>query len=732
MYDEFLYGKNQIQNIVGIEYRDGKLQIFTEDYGEINCQELDFSPFVLYEGPVYPECQRLKGNLPLDHFKRYKNQGEAIKEQKIARWKGYETWRSNNIVEGAMIAKGLTFFKGMFPKDVSILSIDLETVEIDPNNPNAKILSAATAFRKAGKIERRLFPYDNYLKEEHLIKDLSDYIRKVDPSLVIGYNLLGFDIPYIANRHDNFRVGRNKSNWIIDERPREKRKDGSQSYSFNACHIYGRQVIDVLHFVIDYDLANERKLPSYKLKEVMAFLKLEKEGRVHFDASQIKELYHIPEEWEKIKAYNLDDAEDPITLLDYIWEPYFYFTQHIPMSFERISQTATGTKINNFMLRSYLQQGHSIPIGDEKRHYEGGISFGNPGLYKNVNKVDVRSMYPSIILMLNLYVKHKDPEKHFLKMMKIFTEQKIQNKIKYEKTKDISYLNKSNSGKIFINSGYGATGAGRLNFNSMDLAEFIAAKGREILNKGIDWAKSKNWEIVNADTDSFSFTTGKKLNKYAFKVVLDELNSLYPEEIEWENDGQYDKFLVVKAKNYVSVKGDEIKIMGNSLKATMKEPALKNFIKDIINNLLEEKGLEDALSIYCDYARDICSIGDRNSMAMWSSKKTVTKAVLENSRTNEARVREAIKGKNYSEGDKIFVFFESPEVVRLIEDFGGIYDKDKLFGKLHSTIKTFANVIDVTSFPNFKLKREKQNLELVLANKEYAIKKMCENTNNNN
>lgn len=725
--DKLIYGKSGLERVVGAEWKNSVLTIFIEHEADIETIEIDHEPYTLFDGPVFKECRELEGKLPLRYYKKYENENDQKWDAIKARRQGYEIWRAFDTIEGALISKGITFYRGMDPTDVSILSLDIETTGVNPKD--SIILSISTTFRKGKTLEKRLFAYDDYANEKLMVQDFADYVRKMDPSILTGYNILGFDIPFILERHPNVLLGRNRSKVFVSEETKEKRKDASQSYSFRPCHVYGRQIVDAFHLTIDYDLSSGRKLPSYKLKEVMAFLELEKEGRAHYDASKIRHNYMIPEEWEKIKAYNIDDADDVITLLDHLWEPFFYFSQHIPMTFERQTQTATGTKINNMMLRAYIQDRHSVPIGDEKKPYEGGLVIGNFGLFEHCNKVDVKSMHPSIMVLKNICVDHKDPLKYFPKLVTHFRKARIDDKDLYEKTKIKKYKSQSEAKKIFINSLYGFLGARRLNFNSMAAASEITAESRDILRKGISWSDKKNYTIVNADTDSFMYSSGKRIPAEAFAKEIIDLNSIFPSQIEWEHDGQYEKVLVLKSKNYVLVEyGGKTITKGNSIKATMKEPALRKFISDVISHLLDKRTEFEIARLYVSCVFKILQIGKTTPIDEWCSKITVTKAILEKSKTRQARIRESLAGSNYKEADKAFIFFETKEKVCLLENFNGVFYEDAMFKKLFSTAEIFDNVFNTDILINFAHKRSKSLLQSLKSESDIdaVAKALCE------
>lgn len=218
-----------------------------------------------------------------------------------------------------------------------------------------------------------------------------------------------------------------------------------------------------------------------------------------------------------------------------------------------------------------------------------------------------------------------------------------------------------------------------------------------------------NFTLVNADTDSISFCKAdqSEFTEEEQELLLDELNSLFPEKIRFESEGTFETVIILKAKNYVlKKKGEKPKYKGSAIKATLKEPRLKNFIKDIIKEIGLGRGAY--YNTYGLYAREIMNIKD---ITPWCTKKTITDKVLNGTRTNETKVVDAVGDADYREGDKIYVFFKSDKTLCLRENFDGDYSKDALLKKLYDTAKIFETVIDISIFPNYSLKKNKKALE---------------------
>lgn len=688
-----IYGKDKRVGITSIDVKDENAIIY---YADRSTEEVPVDLFILWTRKLSDRHLSMNGRLAFKYATKYDNRKKWKDVINMSQKKKYEFMVPWNPVENMMIKGGFNNMKDIKVNDVSVLSFDIETTSLDPKHPNAKVLLISNTYRdQSGRTHRKLFSYDDYVDDTDMIMDWCSYVRDIDPGFIIGHNVFGFDFPYLAGRvNGKLRLGSKGEYAMLSKYPREFRKDGSQTYSYKNVQIAGREIIDTFFLAIKYDIG--RKYPSYKLKEIINFEGLEVEGRQHYDASKIRKNYLDRTEFKKIKEYAVHDADDSLALYDLMVPAFFYYAQHIPKRFQEIINTATGAQINSLMVRTYIEKRHSIPRASDTIRYEGAISFGNPGLYNNAYKVDVASLYPSIMLEYEVFDDDKDPEGHLLLLLKHFTMERLANK---EKAKSSEYYDALQSAqKIGINSIYGFMGAPGLHFNSPANAAAVTAKGREILNKALNWAKSKGYEIVNADTDSITYTG----SSVTIKEDLDSLNALYPKQIKWEDDGVFDSVLVVKAKNYVLVQDGEMKIKGSGLKATMKEPALQKYIKDTINAILEERSVKD---IYMSYSKRIKNLRDISS---WCSKKTVTKSVLKPSRTNEQRILDALDGKHVSEGDKIHVFFEKDDKLTLLEDFSGVYSKNKLYEKLYKTTKIFEQVLDITEIPNLKLKRNKE------------------------
>jgi DNA polymerase I len=488
-YDKLLYGKSGISRVVGLECNGTNLDVYRLlENGETELTKLPFKYWLLSSESGNSGWVKMKGNLHYQYGKQFSTKAEFAKARHMMKDTCYSVW---NPTESAQLKDGISFFLGLKPIDLPILSFDLETTGLNPDLPDAKVLLISNTFRKNGAITRRLFAYDDYESQAEMLTAWSEWVCEMNPAVITGHNIFGFDFPYMISIAEQegvtLNIGRDGSPATKDDYEANFRVDGSKSLAYNRIHVYGRQCIDTMFLAYRYDIAS-KKYDSYGLKQIIKQEGLEKAGRVFYDAGQIRFNYTKPEEWAKIKTYCNEDSDDSLALFDLMSPAQFYWTRHVPRSFQQVHESATGAQLNGIMVRSYLQDRHSIPRASPVAPFQGAISLGVPGVFDHCVRWDIASLYPSIILTYNIYDAEKDPNKHFLQMMKSFTEERLKNKQTAKETGDIYYKQLEQSQKVGINSGYGYLSANGLNFNSPHNAALVTKYGREILVKGLKWA----------------------------------------------------------------------------------------------------------------------------------------------------------------------------------------------------------------------------------------------------
>lgn len=217
-----------------------------------------------------------------------------------------------------------------------------------------------------------------------------------------------------------------------------------------------------------------------------------------------------------------------------------------------------------------------------------------------------------------------------------------------------------------------------------------------------------NFLLVNADTDSITVCKPDmaEFTKEEQERFLSNLNSQMPERIRWEDDGLFSSMVVLKAKNYILYDGKKIKIKGSALKSSKTEKGMKEFLEKVIDCLVFDKQ-EQILGIYEQYIKEAHNLKD---ITRWSSKKTISEAVLEAKQTTQQKILEAVGDRHVQLGDKIYVYFRKDGSLGMQEDWDQDHNPDKLAERVYKTLTIFSNVIDMNLFVKYHLKTKKEQL----------------------
>lgn len=222
--------------------------------------------------------------------------------------------------------------------------------------------------------------------------------------------------------------------------------------------------------------------------------------------------------------------------------------------------------------------------------------------------------------------------------------------------------------------------------------------------------------LVNCDTDSIMVCKSNQepWSKEEQERFLLALNNIFPEEIHFEHDGIYSKVCILKAKNYILIdENNHMKIKGSALKDQKSPSKIRQFKEELINLLFNKSNNETLINCYHKYIKEIHTM---NNIDLWAKKITVTEKVLTSERTNERKIRDAIKHTFVQQGDKIYLFSLENEELSLVENFNGDYSRKVLMKQVFASIKIFQNLLDSSLFLNYTLKRNTKALNDLLTN----------------
>jgi DNA polymerase delta subunit 1 len=260
-------------------------------------------------------------------------------------------------------------------------------------------------------------------KEEDMLQRWSDFLRIVDPDIIIGYNINGFDFPYLLDRAKTLKLDKFPF-WgrIIGSRT-VARDSQFSSKAFGTrntknINMEGRVQLDVLQL-----MQRDYKLRSYSLNSVSAHFLGEQKEDVHH--SIITDLQNGTDETRRrLAIYCLKDAYLPQRLIDKLMcvINYIEMARVTGVNFHWLLTRGQQIKVVSQLFRK--AKGHDLLIpameveGTDEQ-YEGAIVIEpEKGFYQvPIATLDFTSLYPSIMMAHNLcystYLQNKQHAERF-------------------------------------------------------------------------------------------------------------------------------------------------------------------------------------------------------------------------------------------------------------------------------------------------------------------------------
>ena len=471
------------------------------------------------------------------------------------------------VSEQYLIQKKKRLFKGIDEyNDVHRLVFDIETTGLNPETD--RIILIGMKDNRGLQKTISAFGDDG---EKLCIIEFFEIIKKVNPTIIGGYNSAEFDWPFILRRADILGLDIKKlSKKYTDDGI--KKKDGmlklaSEMESYNHYMLWGFNIIDISHGVRRAQAINS-DIKSWGLKYINKYLEKEKPNRVYVDGAFISKIYlenenyyvnpktgkykkigepgtenlqgRFPGKYEIwggkriVEQYLDDDLYETMIADDSFSQATFLISKLVPTTYERVATMGTATLWKLIMLAWSYENNLAIPAKFEKRRITGGLSrLLLVGYAKNIVKFDFSSLYPSIDLFFNVF-SDCDVMGVQKALLKYFRNVRITYKREKERLASIDpaksemFDRKQLPLKIFINAFFGSLSAPLVYpWGDMDLGEMTTCIGRQELRKMIMWFKNKGYVPLVMDTDGVNFEApadvetrkyiGKGLNDLAEK-----------------------------------------------------------------------------------------------------------------------------------------------------------------------------------------------------------------------
>jgi DNA polymerase-2 len=420
----------------------------------------------------------------------------------------------------------------LFPADwtpaLDALSIDIETdaavtrlLSVGLYSPAVSEVHLVHASGSSLPPEARGYP-----DEAALLRGFLDRVRAIDPDILVGWNLIDFDLSFLETRCKALRIPLHLGR---AEMPCTLRVDRS-FWGSSRASIPGRVALDGVALLRGAFV----RLDDYRLDT--AARSILGEGKLvagHGRAAWIEEAFS--EDLDRFIAYNLTDARLAYGIIDKL--------RLIPLAVRRSLLTGmpldrVGASIASFdflYLHELRKMGIVAPSVDANIETEatagGYVLDAEPGIYDQILVFDYRSLYPSLILTFHLdplsYV--PDPAAgedliaapngaHFRRgggilpglLERFFPER--------EAAKQRGDAAGSTAYKILMNSFYGVLGTPRCRFHSPPTANAITSFGQMILLWTKSFMEAEGYRVLYGDTDSLFVASGARDHAEANKL----------------------------------------------------------------------------------------------------------------------------------------------------------------------------------------------------------------------
>ena len=394
----------------------------------------------------------------------------------------------------------------------------------------------------------------SYPTEEEMMLAWVAFLQQIDPDIITGYNITGFDFPYLLNRAEALKITDGFATWsrqfydktVAKEKKFQSKQMGNREYT--EVIIEGRVTMDCM-VVIQRDY----KLRSYSLNSVSQHFLGEQKEDVHH--SIISDLQNGTDETRRrLAVYCLKDAYLPIRLLDKLMvlvnNAEMARVTGVPIGW--LLERGQQIKVFSQMLRKGKNKNLLFPTveysggGQDQQNAAGyeGATVIEPikGFYNRpIATLDFASLYPSIMMAHNLcystLIRKADVAKYppesytrtpagdvFVKassfpgiLPEILTEllqarKNAKNMMKSVDPASLEYavLNgRQLALKISANSVYGFTGAQVGKLPCLEISSSVTAYGRQMIERTKVLVEStyEGAKVVYGDTDSVMINT---------------------------------------------------------------------------------------------------------------------------------------------------------------------------------------------------------------------------------
>jgi DNA polymerase I len=383
-----------------------------------------------------------------------------------------------------------------------------------PDRNPVIIISVAT-----NRGEEKQFLADDK-NDKPVLEAFINYVRKLDPDIIVGYGVNGQDWQYLNERCKKLGLRLH-----VD-------KAGTEPHTsvYGHVSITGRTNIDLFDFAGEFPEVKVKTLEN--LADYLGVMKIE--NRTLIEDVDFADYWDAKEKRETLKKFSMENTHCVMGIAEAILDFAMQLSNLVGLPLDHVGTAAVGFRVEWFLIKHAQKIGELVPkrIEQPYRPYVGAIVLKpEPGLHENIAVLDFKSMYPNIMITYNLspdtYVPSKEPippcgvyetpeVKHrfrkepagFYKEVLSYlinVREEIRSKMKKISPESVEYRvldARQKAVKVITNASYGYAGWIGARWYIKPVAEAATAWGRHTILNAINMTEKAGLKVVYGDTDS--------------------------------------------------------------------------------------------------------------------------------------------------------------------------------------------------------------------------------------
>jgi len=561
-----------------------------------------------------------------------------------------------------------------------IMSFDIECYSStgafpDPKNPRDVVFQIGMTTRAFGQaegwIDRKCLclkdtaapDCESFETEKELLKAFQKHLIQVDPDIITGWNIFGFDLEFLIIRATvqcglEPVWGRVKGS-IAELVEKNLSSSALGNNQLKMVPMKGRYVFDLFQ-----DVKREHKLESYSLNNVSKhFLKDQKHDM------PVKEIFSRYAEGDPVRLgevaeYCLKDTELPHYLMTKLcqiqnqvemakacWVPLAFLSER-GQQIKVFSQMAKKARELNFIIPTIRVP--KIAVGDDDGYQGATVLEAQTGAYYGpITALDFASLYPSIMCAHNLcystlvmdakydnlpgveyeqFGPHRFAQNVDSLLPVILTDLKAYRKkakklmAQHEGTQlETIYNGQQLAYKISMNSIYGFTGASKGMLPLVAIASTVTMRGRQMIEETKTYVEANfpGAKVRYGDTDSVMVEfdvqgrKGQEAIDYSWQLgeqAAEQCTKLFKAPNDLELEKVYCPYFLYSKKRYAAKmyekKGDAVvfkKIDVKGLQVVRRDscPYVRETLKKLLGMVLESSDPIPVIEAARESARDL-------------------------------------------------------------------------------------------------------------------------------